>query len=114
MAAVDSQLTVGGASGERAVFPIPKGSLVGLHVLGLHYNRKFPLPREPWAGETESTATARYWENPEEFRPERFLGSDWPRDAFIPFSGGPRSCLGRKYVLALFVAVTLSLLTSAP
>ena len=49
-AAVDSQLTVGGASGETAVFPIPKGSLVGLHVVGLHYNRMFSLPHERRVG----------------------------------------------------------------
>ena len=30
---------------------------------------------------------ARYWENPNEFIPERFLG-DYPKDAFLPFSGG--------------------------
>ncbi len=32
------------------------------------------------------------------FDPSRFLG-DWPREAFVPFSQGPRACMGRKYVL---------------
>ena len=41
-------------------------------------------------------ALARYWEDPYAFKPSRFLG-DWPRDAFLPFSGGPRSCLGRRF-----------------
>ena len=31
--------------------------------------------------------SARYWEDPHKFNPSRFLG-DWPRDAFLPFSGG--------------------------
>ena len=28
--------------------------------------------------------------------PERFL-RDYPRDAFLPFSGGPRGCIGRGF-----------------
>lgn len=39
----------------------------------------------------------QYWENPEEFRPERFLtaeGNVYRPDAFIPFSWGTRVCLG--------------------
>jgi cytochrome P450 len=38
---------------------------------------------------------AKYWDQPEEFRPERFMG-DYNRDAFIPFAGGPRACIGRR------------------
>ncbi|KAL0569614.1 hypothetical protein V5O48_012340, partial [Marasmius crinis-equi] len=38
----------------------------------------------------------RYWRDPYEFRPERFLG-DWDRDAFVPFSVGARSCIGRRF-----------------
>ena len=43
------------------------------------------------------SALARYWDDPHAFKPERFHG-DWPRDAFLPFSGGARACLGRRYV----------------
>ncbi len=32
------------------------------------------------------------------FKPERFLGNYYPRDAFLPFSGGPHGCIGRGYV----------------
>ena len=31
--------------------------------------------------------------------PERFH-ENWPRDAFLPFSAGPRACLGRRYVIS--------------
>ena len=50
--------------------------------------------------------TARYWEEPYAFKPDRFLG-DWPRDAFLPFSAGARSCLGRRYVIPVFVGLHL-------
>jgi cytochrome P450 len=40
----------------------------------------------------------RYWDAPEEFNPDRFLGA-FPaesRYAYIPFGAGPRSCVGRS------------------
>lgn len=49
---------------------------------------------------------ARHWEDPYGFKPARFLG-DWPRDAFLPFSAGARSCLGRKYVNSFTTRYTL-------
>jgi len=39
----------------------------------------------------------RYWEDPTQFKPSRFLKADWPRDAFVPFSSGLRSCVGRRF-----------------
>ena len=36
--------------------------------------------------------------------PERFL-RDYPRDAFLPFSGGPRGCIGRGFSETESVAV---------
>ncbi|GAY13862.1 cytochrome P450 [Mycobacterium sp. shizuoka-1] len=38
----------------------------------------------------------RYWNKPEEFRPERFLGDDIDKYAFMPFGVGPRRCLGMR------------------
>lgn len=43
-----------------------------------------------------------YWDEPEAFRPERFERDDRPEFAFMPFSGGPRRCIGER--LALFEA----------
>ncbi|KAK7439367.1 hypothetical protein VKT23_017591 [Stygiomarasmius scandens] len=42
-----------------------------------------------------------YWgKDVHEFRPERFIDTDtyrWPRDAFLAFSTGHRSCIGQKF-----------------
>ena len=43
-----------------------------------------------------------YWSEPNEFRPERFLGEagkDRPRHAYLPFGGGPRICIGSSFSL---------------
>jgi cytochrome P450 len=43
-----------------------------------------------------------YWEQPDQFRPERFLpgrASDRPRFAYFPFGGGPRVCIGNTFAL---------------
>ena len=46
----------------------------------------------------------KYWENPHEFRPERFLENGeyitTRNKAFIPFGFGRRVCLGEKLAIA--------------
>ncbi|KAF8385716.1 hypothetical protein PRIPAC_74858, partial [Pristionchus pacificus] len=45
---------------------------------------------------------ARYWERPEEFYPDHFdSDKQSARDSysFIPFSGGPRNCIGQKFAI---------------
>lgn len=36
-----------------------------------------------------------HWENPEAFRPERFLDPAVEHSAFLPFGDGPRTCIGK-------------------
>jgi cytochrome P450 len=41
-----------------------------------------------------------YWEEPDRFRPERFLpgrAADRPKFAYFPFGGGPRVCIGNTF-----------------
>jgi len=75
--AEDTTLTISNTAGQTHAIPVPQNTLIVLDVVGLHYN-------------------PRYWRNPEIFKPSRFL-ENWPRDAFIPFSAGPRACIGRKF-----------------
>lgn len=44
----------------------------------------------------------RYWENPDQFDPDRFSSareSEHPRFAFVPFAAGPRHCIGESLAL---------------
>lgn len=45
---------------------------------------------------------ARYFDDPETFRPERWLDGlheRLPRFAFMPFGGGPRICIGHRFAM---------------
>lgn len=58
-------------------YSIPKDTMVLTHLVSAHKDPK-------------------YWDDPDVFRPERFLGSDGKlvkKTAFYPFSVGPRYCL---------------------
>ncbi|KAI0349208.1 cytochrome P450 [Trametes cingulata] len=83
--AEDTSFTTTNAAGEKRTIPVPKGTFVTVHTPGLHNNPK-------------------YWDDPEAFKPARFLGN-YPRDAFLPFSGGPRGCIGRGFSETESIAV---------
>lgn len=40
-----------------------------------------------------------YWDDPDEFKPERFEKDPVHLYAFIPFGGGPRTCIGKNFAL---------------
>ncbi|KAJ8592967.1 cytochrome P450 [Rhizopogon salebrosus TDB-379] len=73
----NTTLTLTDVNGTKTMVSVPEGVTLTMDIAGLHYNPK-------------------YWEDPHTFKPERFLG-DWDRDAFLPFSGGYRACVGRKF-----------------
>jgi cytochrome P450 len=69
------------AEDEIAGFVVPAGALVIVSPYALHRNPAL-------------------WEDPEAFRPERFLpelAEARPPFAFFPFSGGPRQCIGKSF-----------------
>jgi len=64
-------------------FRIPKGAMVNTFIYGAHHS-------------------AKYWDNPEEFRPERFEKENMKQKhkfAYFPFGGGPRLCIGNSFAM---------------
>jgi len=62
---------------------IPKDSMVGFDIYNIHLNPDV-------------------WENPFEFNPDRFLPENkkkMDRFAYLPFSLGPRQCIGNTFSL---------------
>ncbi|MFL5458069.1 MAG: cytochrome P450 [Myxococcales bacterium] len=52
-----------------------------------------------------------FWERPDAFEPERWAEEDRrPRFAFMPFSGGPRQCIGNNFAVleAVLILATLA------
>lgn len=76
---------------EMMGYPVLKDSILMLRLYWTHRN-------------------PQYWDNPEGFDPERFRNKPWGQDhefAYVPFSGGPRDCIGAQFSLHFF-AVTLA------
>lgn len=69
---------------------IPEGSHVIISPYGLH--------RDP-----------RFWHDPEEFEPSRFLTDKIDKNAFIPFNTGPRKCMGSRmaYIQGVLTLATV-------
>ncbi|XP_063927494.1 cytochrome P450 4c3-like [Zophobas morio] len=61
----------------------PRGATLHLYLHGVHHNEK-------------------YFPDPEKFDPERFLPhrqAERHNYAFVPFSAGPRNCIGQKFAM---------------
>ncbi|KAG8995052.1 hypothetical protein FRB94_008787 [Tulasnella sp. JGI-2019a] len=78
--------TLNEKDGLRTEVFIPRGSEVLLDVLAVHHN-------------------PRYWPDPYTFNPDRFMDPKWPRNAFLSFSTGARSCMGRRFSETEFTAI---------
>lgn len=64
-------------------YSIPAGTIVDIHLYMLHHN-------------------PRVWKDPEEYRPERFEAENMTNQdsfAFVPFSAGPRNCIGQHFAM---------------
>jgi cytochrome P450 len=64
-------------------FDVPRGTMVGISPFLLHRSRA-------------------WWDAPEEFDPDRFTAErsmNRPRYAYLPFGGGPRSCIGASFAM---------------
>jgi len=50
------------------------------------------------------------WDDPQAYRPERFLDHTPPRGQFIPFGDGPRVCIGAQYAQTEIMVLLASIL----
>ncbi len=64
---------------ELGGYTLPRGTFVAASILAVHLSQQY--------------------EDPEEFRPERFLGRPAPPYALIPFGGGVRRCVGASFAV---------------
>jgi len=78
---VDTFIPIGGGPDGKSPVFVPKGTMVSYSLYTMHRLKRF------------------YGENAEEFKPERWetLRPGWE---YLPFNGGPRICLGRKFPFA--------------
>ena len=73
---------------------IPRGSMVIVYVYGAHH-------------------APRYWQNPENFDPERFTKANeklCTPFTFLPFGAGPRGCIGGNYAMLQILMILRDLL----
>lgn len=72
-------------------FDIPAGSQIAVSPYGIHRD-------------------VRFWTDPQQFRPSRFLEDPIHRNAFVPYNVGPRKCLGFRLANAEAVLILASIL----
>jgi cytochrome P450 len=54
-----------------------------------------------------------FWEKPEEFYPEHFLPeqvAQRPRNAYVPFSNGPRICIGQSFAMTEMMLILATII----
>ncbi len=52
----------------------------------------------------------KLWEQPDHYRPSRFLSTKMPRGQYIPFGDGPRICIGAQYAETEIMILMASIL----
>jgi cytochrome P450 len=74
----------------------PRRSVEPFEVAGVRCPGNAPVIYSSWA----SHRLPDVWEDPDRFRPERFAPEAkkvLPKGAYVPFGGGPRTCIGMRF-----------------
>jgi len=77
---------------------MPRESIEADEIMGYHIPPKAAIV----LGQFLTHRHPEFWEAPDQFRPERFLGdasATRPRYAYFPFGGGPRVCIGSQFAM---------------
>ncbi|KAG2730759.1 hypothetical protein G9P44_005908 [Scheffersomyces stipitis] len=77
----DTSLPKGGGEDGKSPIFIPRGTTVGFRVYSTQRNKEY------------------YGEDPDVFRPERWADIGKLGWAYLPFLGGPRTCIGQQFAL---------------
>lgn len=78
------------------VYTMYREALADDSVAGFHLSAGHIISMPQWVVHRDP----RWWDAPEEFRPERWSDeSDRPDYAYFPFGGGPRRCIGEGFAL---------------
>jgi cytochrome P450 len=86
------------------VWSIARYAVKDTELAGLSIPANTQLILSQWVTQRD----ARWFSEPERFRPERWLGEECagvPRFAYFPFGGGPRVCVGQHFALLELVLV---------
>jgi cytochrome P450 len=92
-----------------AAYIIQRTSIEPFDLGGYHFPSNTTVLMSQWVMHRDP----RYFDDPEEFRPERWLNGladRLPAHAYFPFGGGPRRCIGQIFALteAALVMATLA------
>lgn len=92
---------------------IGREAVSAFEVNGYSFPAGAQVSMSPWLMQRDP----RYYDQPEEFRPERWAGAtggdqikQLPRFAYFPFGGGPRLCIGNSFAMmeAILILATIS------
>jgi cytochrome P450 len=77
-------------------------TFVPYHTIDTGEKRQMLIPKDSriMVDEISLASNPDLWESPNEFKPDRFIDTPtykWNRAAFMPFSGGVRSCIGQRF-----------------
>jgi cytochrome P450 len=90
------------------IWAMGRRALEDVEFLGFKFPRGSLLIASQWINHRD----ARYYTEPNEFRPERWTSeftAALPRFAYFPFGGGPRSCMGEGFAWMELVLIIATL-----